>query len=89
MGHVAISSVKTDVEIGLSVLRKRQKQYYLASQVVTTETSRERDRVSRSVTDGRSDGRSVGRTVGRTAGAKVANYIVMGDLRLQLYSYCT
>ena len=67
MGHVAISSVEMDVEIGLSVLRNPQKHYYLVSQVVTTEISRERDRVSRSVTDGR----TVGRTDGRTDGVPI------------------
>ena len=42
----------------------------------------ERDRVSRSVT-GASRSVTVGRTVGRTAGANLADYIVMGNLRLQ------
>ena len=53
----------------------------------SSERDTQRDRVSRSVTDGRSvgrtDGRTDGRTVGRTAGAKLADYIVMGNLRLQ------
>ena len=79
MMYVAISSSETDIEIGLSVLRNLQKHHYIMSHVAIVKTSSERDtqrdRVSRSVT--------VGRTVGRTAGPKLANYIVMGNLRLQ------
>ena len=71
MAYVAISSSEKDIEIGLSVLRNPQKHHYIMSPVAIVKTSSERDtqrdRVSRSVTDGRS--------VGRTAGANLEVYI--------------